>query len=339
MNKLATAAFLLLAGGLVVSVPGAALADDAVATIGGKTITRTELEKHVRPKLIEIENERYEALKEGLDELIATELITQEAKTRGTDPATMLKQEVDAKLTAPTDEEIQRIYDENKDELGGASLESVKPRIVEYLKEAKKQERRDAFIKELRTKHKTTVALRPPLVEVATAGRPERGGGAKAPVTIIMFSDYQCPFCKRGEDVVDKVLKTYGDKVRLVFRDFPLPMHPDARPAAEAAACANAQGKYWEYHAKLFENQSALGAPKLKEYAQQVGLDATKFDQCVKDRTFKDAIDKDLEDGARAGVSGTPGFFVNGRTLSGAQPFEAFKELIDEELAAAKRPS
>jgi protein-disulfide isomerase len=111
-------------------------------------------------------------------------------------------------------------------------------------------------------------------------------------------------------------------------------MHPQARPAAEAANCAHAQGKFWEYHAKLFANQSALGDDQLKTYAKDLGLDTAKFDKCLAEKPFKAAIDKDVADGAKVGVSGTPAFFVNGRMLSGAQPFEKFKELIDAELAA-----
>src|SRR5438093_1514721 len=176
--------------------------------------------------------------------------------------------------------------------------------------------------------------VRAKLIEVATAGRPERGGGTKAPVTIIEFSDYQCPFCGRAESTVDEVMKHYGNKVRLVYRDFPLPMHPQARPASEAASCANAQGKFWEYHATLFANQTALGEDQLKEYAKNVGLDAAKFDQCLKEKPFKAAIDKDVADGERVGVNGTPAFFINGRMLSGALPFDKFKEVIDEELTA-----
>lgn len=314
---------------------GAGPAGDAkVATVGARIITRTELEEHVRPKLVEIENERFEALREGLDELIAAELLKQEAKARGITAEALAKAEIDAKVTAPNDAEIQNIYDENKDDLEGQTLEQVKPRIVDFLKAQKGAARRQAFVTELKGKYKTTVALRPPVVEVAAAGRPEKGGGAKAPVTIIEFSDYQCPFCKRAEDVVAQVMKAYGDKVRLVFRDFPLDMHPQARPAAEAANCAHAQGKFWEYHAKLFANQTALGEDKLKQYAKDLALDADKFAKCLADKAFKAAIDKDVADGAKVGVSGTPAFFINGRMLSGAQPFEKFKELIDAELAA-----
>jgi protein-disulfide isomerase len=310
-------------------------ADDAnVATVGDRKITRAELEEHVRAKLIEIENERYEALHDGLEEMVAEELEKQEAKARGTTVANLETQEIAAKISTPTDADVQKVYDENKKQLGSQTLDQVKPRILEYLSQQAQAERHAAFIEELKKKHKTTIALRPPVVEVASAGRPERGGGAKAPVTIIEFSDYQCPFCKRAESAVDQVMKTYGDKIRLVFRDYPLPMHPAARPAAEAASCANAQGKFWDYHAKLFANQSALGEDKLKEYAKDVGLDGGKFEQCLAEKPFKKKIDEDIADGEKVGVSGTPAFFINGRMLSGAQPFEKFKEVIDEELSA-----
>ena len=323
----------------VMMVPAVCVADPPVATVGTRSIGRQELEDHVRAKLIEIDNERYEALREGLDEIVADELFQQEAKARGVAPEALEAQEIAAKVSAPTDADVQKFFDQNKESLGGQTLEKVKPNIVEYLKQEREEERRQAFLKELKEKHKTTIALRPPVVQVEAGGRPERGG-AKAPVTIIEFSDYECPFCKRAEVVVDQVMKTYGDKVRLVFRDFPLPMHPQARPAAEAANCANAQGKFWPYHAKLFANQTALGEDKLKAYATELGLDATQFEGCLAKGEFKAAIDKDVADGEKVGVSGTPAFFVNGRMLSGAQPFEKFKEVIDEEIAAAKsRPA
>ena len=305
-----------------------------VAIVGNRTVTRAELEERVRPKLIQIENQRYEALSDGLNELIADELEKQEAAVRGISPGVLEAQEIDAKVTDPTDQEVQNVYDANKAQLAGQTLDQVKPRIVQYLKQQRLEQRRAAFVEELKQKHKTTIMLRPPAFEVATAGRPEKGGGAKAPVTIIEFSDYQCPFCQRAEDVVDQVMHAYGNKVRLVFRDFPLPIHPQARPAAEAASCANAQGKFWEYHAKLFANQSALGEEQLKEYAKDVGLDPAKFEDCLTQKPFSAAIDKDLSEAAKLGINGTPAFFINGRLLSGAQPFEKFKEVIDEELRA-----
>ncbi|MCC6764121.1 MAG: thioredoxin domain-containing protein [Deltaproteobacteria bacterium] len=334
MRRLTMAGGALLAGVMIGTTPRIAAADDVLATVGTKSFTRAEIEAQVKPKLIEIEAQKYEILREGLDEAIAQELFTLEAAARKVTPAQLEEDEVAKKVPAPSDAEIQKLYDDNKEDLQGQTLEQVKPQIVEYLKAEKGQARRLAFIQELKAKYKTVDKLRAPTVEVATAGRPERGG-AKAPVTIVEFSDYQCPFCKRGEDSVQKVVDTYGDKVRVVFRDYPLPFHERARPAAEAAACANAQGKFWEYNKKLFANQSALGDDNLKQYAKDLGLDTAKFDECYAKKPYSAAIDKDLADGVMAGVNGTPAFFINGRALSGAQPFEKFKEIIDEELAAA----
>ncbi len=326
---------IILSSIVLAVLPALAAAEPPVATVAGHPITRTELEAHVKPKLVEIENQRYEAMREGLDELIAAELLKLEAKARGISIDELGKKEVEDKAGEPTDAEIQQVYDDNKEQLGNEPLETVKPRLVEYLKQQKGEMRRQEFLGELRGKYKTTVALQGPVVKVGTGGRPERGGGPKAPVTIIAFSDYECPFCKRASGALEQVLTTYGDKVRLVYRDFPLPFHAHARPAAEAARCAQAQGKFWEYHAKLLASED-LGEDKLKEMAGEVGLDRTKFDECLAKQEFKAAIDQDIADGGSVGVSGTPAFFVNGHMLSGAQPFEKFKEVIDEELARAK---
>ena len=327
---------IVIVGIIVLGAAATAVAEGPVASVGTQTISRAELEKHVRAKLIELDNQRYEVLSEGLDEMIAEDLFNQEAKARGITPEALQKLEVTDKLTAPTDAEIQKVYDDNKEQLGEATLESIKPRIIDYIKEQKAAERREAFITQLKSKYKTTVSLAPPVVQVGSADRPARGG-ANAPVLIIAFSDYECPFCKRAEATVQQVLSTYGDKIRYVHRDFPLPMHAHAREAAEAANCANAQGKFWEYHDKLFAAPD-LSPDKLKEMAGQVGLDKAKFDDCLAKQPYKAAIDKDIADGSDVGVNGTPAFFINGRMLSGAQPFDKFKEVIDEELARAQKP-
>jgi len=309
----------------------ASAADDVAATVGSATISRADLEKHVKPRLIEIDNERFEALKEGLDEMVADELLKQEAAARKITPEQLEQQEITAKAGDPTDAEIQQVYDANKAQLQGQTLDAVKPRIVEFLKEQKAGARKAQYIDELKAKYKTVVNLKAPVIEVGTGGRPEKGP-KDAPITMIVFSDYECPFCRRAEGTVEQVLKTYEGKIKYVFRDYPLPFHQKARPAAVAANCAIPQGKYWEFNQKLFT--ADLGPESYKKIATELGLDVKKFDECVAKNDQK-SIEQDIADGGAVGVNGTPAFFINGRMLSGAQPAEAFKEIIDQELSQA----
>lgn len=323
---------ILLVLGLAVALPPGARAD-VVAEVAGTQITREQLEAHVKAQLIEIDSQRYEALREGLDEMISEQLLEKEAAARGTTPEKVIEAEVQSKLTEPGDAEIQQVYDANKQQLGDTPLEQVKPRIVQYLKGQQEATLQQTFLAGLRTKYDTKITLRPPVVEVGDGGRTAKGP-ADAPITIIEFSDYECPFCKRAEESVKQVMEAYPGKIRLVYRDYPLPFHSNAKPASIAAVCAEKQGKFWEYHEKLFA-ASALNDETYKAVAGEVGLDMEKFEACQKDPATAAAVDKDTADGAAVGVRGTPAFFINGRMLSGAQPFEKFKEIIDEELAAS----
>jgi protein-disulfide isomerase len=325
----------ILAAGMLALSAVSARAAEQLATVAGKPITRAQVEEHSKAKLDEIERTRYEALREGLDEMVQEALFAEEAKARKISVEQLEKQEIDDKVAKPTDAEIQQLYDANKQQIGERSLDAVKDQIIEFLHDHRAQERRADFVKELKAKYPTTVSLRPPITQVEEAGRPSQGP-ANAPVKIIEFSDYECPFCKRAEGTVQEVVKAYGDKVRLVYRDYPLPFHDHARPAAEAAACANAQGKFWDYHNKLMASKD-LSADKLKSLADEVGLDRAKFDDCIANKPHAAAIEKDMADGAKAGVNGTPSFFINGRMLDGAQPFEKFKEVIDEEISWAQQ--
>jgi protein-disulfide isomerase len=175
-------------------------------------------------------------------------------------------------------------------------------------------------------------------------------GPAGAPVTIVEFSDFQCPYCARAGGIAKEIQQRYPSQVHFVYRHLPLErIHPNARGAAEASACADAQGRFWDFHDKLFANQRALGAEDLQRYAKELGLDAAAFNQCVKERKFQAQVDRDLADAAAAAEGagkaglGTPSFFVNGILISGAKPPEEFYRLIDAELArggtAAPAPS
>jgi protein-disulfide isomerase len=164
-------------------------------------------------------------------------------------------------------------------------------------------------------------------------------GAKEAPVTIVEFSDFQCPFCKNATATVKQVMDKYPGKVKWVFRDFPLPaIHPAAPKAHEAARCAAEQGKFWEYHDLLFDRSPKQNPDDLKQYAKDLKLDASTFGQCLDSGKQEAAVTKDVEEGSRLGVTGTPTFFINGRQLVGAQPLTAFQKIIDGELAKKPTP-
>jgi len=313
-------------------------ADDAVATVGGARITLGEVDARALtvPAAnfgnLPLAQALYEARRAVLDEMIGNRLIDADAKVRGVDRDALVQQEITAKVTQPTDLDVADWYKANQARVQGATIEQVAAPIRSLLVQERTAAARRAYVDRLRASTAVAISLDPPRVAVSDGGRPSKGP-TKAPVQIIEFSDFECPFCFRVNPTVAQVLSTYGDRIRLVYRHLPLPNHPNARPAAEAAACANEQGKFWEYHDRLFADQSKLAAADLKKHAADLGLDAGKFNACVETRRFQKDVDADMDAAQLLGVSGTPHFFINGRPLSGAQPLESFKEIIDEELA------
>lgn len=317
---------------LFIFVSPAFAADEIVATVDGTEITLEAVEKLVRPQLIELENNRYQLMRGALENLIAVELLDKEAAARGITRGELENIEVTSKLTEPTEEQISELYEASKSQLGGATLDDVRERIVEFLAQQQATKLRTDLVIELRKKYKTKLLLEVPRIDVSGAGRESRGGGPKAPIQIIAFSDYECPYCRMAEITVEEVLEKYGDKLNYTLRDYPLPFHAQARGAARAARCAGEQKKFWEYHDALWK-ADGLATEQLDALAAELELDKAAFDACVASDKFNDTIDEDLAAGAELGVNGTPAFFVNGRMLSGAQPLEAFSQLIDEELA------
>jgi protein-disulfide isomerase len=162
-------------------------------------------------------------------------------------------------------------------------------------------------------------------------------GPVDAKITVVWFSDYQCPFCKRVQSTIEDVRREYGDDVRIVAKHNPLPFHKDALPAAIAAEAAHKQGKFWELQELLYENNRDLTKANFAKWAKTVGCDVAKFKKDLEDRDLEDRIKDDQALAAKVGARGTPAFFINGRFLSGAQPLDAFKRLIDEEIAEADR--
>jgi protein-disulfide isomerase len=203
--------------------------------------------------------------------------------------------------------------------------------IETTLRQARQAEARRRFVDTLRNKSRVRILLEAPRVEINAGTSPSRGP-ATAPVTIVEFSDFQCPYCRAASGTLKALEQRYGNKVRIVYRDFPLPNHNDAPKASEAAACAHEQGRFWQMHDKLFEGRSGLQIAELKRYARDIGLDTVRFDACLDSGTREAVWRQNRAEGQRVGVSATPTFFINGRMLTGARPVEAFAEIIDEEL-------
>lgn len=167
-------------------------------------------------------------------------------------------------------------------------------------------------------------------IEVSADDDPSIGSD-NAPITIIEFSDYQCIFCAKARTIIEQILEDYGNNIRIVYRDFPI-LGPQSQIAAEASECADEQGKFWEYHNKLFENQLSLNIIRLKQYAADLGLNTSEFNECLDSGKMAPEVQKDSQDGLSYGIKGTPTFFINGILVSGAQPYRVFQQIIEQEL-------
>ena len=301
----------------------------AVAMIDGQPVTQAQLDERAARQI-------YDVRQQTLEEMLAEQVLEKEAKAQGLTREALLAKEVTSKVTDPTQAEIDQIWEANKARMPGKTKEQVAPDIVNFLKQQKAPQLQQSYLQSLRTKYNVQVLLEPPRVAVGVDDDPAKGP-AGAPITIVEFSDYQCPYCGRAEEVVKQILDTYKDKVRLVYRDFPLPMHPYAPKASEASQCANEQGKFWEYHDALYADQSKLSLTDLQATAERLGLKTDTFKTCLESGKYTAEVSKDVADGQKAGVGSTPSFFINGIPVTGAREYSAFTEIIDRELAKAKK--
>jgi len=305
-----------------------------VATVQGQPIVAEDLTNALRGELLRLEIQRYQTLREKLDELIAYKIFSLEAAQRGVSVQQLVHDEINAKIQAVTPEQAQAFYEANKNRIT-QPFEKVSEQITSYLQQQAQEQRRQALLKELRPRYPVTVALRAPTVEVATEGEPFLGP-TTAPVTIVEFSDFQCPYCRQAQGTLKQLMAAYEGKIKLVYRDFPLRnIHPQAQKAAEAAQCAAEQQKFWPYHDKLFASTS-LQTDELKKFAQELDLNMEQFTSCLDSSKSAAGIDVDMQAGQQAGVNATPTFFVNGYPFSGAASYERFKELVDAALEQAQ---
>jgi protein-disulfide isomerase len=318
----------MLIGALSLS---AADAVKPVATIGNTAISLSELDSTIGARLIRLRTDEYNIRRNVLEELIATKLIDAEAARRHVTSEELFKSEVETKITPPVLAEIEPVYDGVSEKYPGMTKDQVLAEIADGMRRQRIAIRKAQFIKELRAAAGVKVNLEPPRVAVKAEG-PSRGN-ANAPVTIVEFSDFECPFCSHAVDTLAQVQKKYGDNVRIVFRDYPLFSHRTAKRAAEAAHCADDQGKFWEMHDRLFSKGGPLSDADIFRFAGQAGVDRDKFDQCLTSGKYKEAWKPSQDEGARVGVSSTPSFFINGRMIVGAAGYDVFARIIDEELA------
>jgi protein-disulfide isomerase len=310
------------AQGKAASKPQASGSTEALVVVNGKAITEAD----VLASSSEYAQKKYELLEGALNQVIEERLLEAEAAARKVG-----KEQVLAEITPKpvTDADVDAFYEQNKAQIQQPK-EQIAPRIKQFLEQQGQQTARQEFFSQLREKYKVEYKMEPFRMEVAATG-PSKGP-ADAPVTIVEFSDFECPFCSRVVPTLDQVRAKYGDKVRIVFRQYPLPMHSNAQKAAEASLCANDQGKFWELHDAMFQNQKALGVDQLKAKAVELGMNAETFNSCLDSNKYAAQVAQDMKEGSAAGVSGTPAMFINGRFINGAVPIDQITPVIDDEL-------
>ncbi len=305
-----------------------------VAVVNGEAISAADLEHALADQLDRLQAQLYESKRRKLDELIESRLLAQEAARRSLSVDALLEAEVNSKLPAVTDEEVHTFYEANKKNIEGEEA-ARREEIRDYIRGQKQAARRKEFVDSLRQQATVAIQLElPPFyrASVSTEGAPARGP-ATAPVTIIKFEDFHCPFCRRAHATLQALQARYGDKLRIVHKDLPLEgLHPGATRSHVAARCAGEQGKFWEYQDKLYEIAPKPTPDKLKGVAQELGLDVAAFDTCLAGNKYDAAIEKDFAEAEALGITGTPGFFINGRVLRGAQPIDNFVRIIEQEL-------
>ena len=302
--------------------------DETLASVDGRVISAASLEEKLKPIIYDLRLQVYEEQQLALEEMIYNRLVLDEARKQNVGPEEIIRKEITEKFRYPTEDDIKKFYNDEKVKI---PYTDARTEIFRYLEEQEQERLEKALNDKLRAAAKVKVFLvepQAPVQNIGTANNPARGD-LNAPVTVVMFTDFQCPACSRTHPVLNDILKQYGTKIRFVVRDFPLEnVHPQARRAAEAAAAANAQGKFFEYIDLLYQNQNALDDMSLKKYASRVGLNRVKFDADFTARKFAMDVQRDYEDGIQYGIKSTPTIFVNGVRVRDLKP-ETIQNAID----------
>jgi len=316
--------------------PAVTPAPDTVAVVGDRLISAAELDVAARDRLVRIRNDEYAIRRQVLDELVGRVLIEHAAAARDLAPDDFVRREIDARASAPTDEQARAVFDSDPTRYRGQPFDAAAGQIRSGLVQSRAADARRRLVADLKGRTNVRLLLEPPRANIDVPAGPARGP-TDAPVTIVEFSDFQCPFCRNATETLTRIEAAFAGKVRLVFIDFPLPIHADASRAAEAAACADEQGRFWDMHDALFASQAALRQADLERHADRLGLDAAGFRACLASGRHAARWRQGRALGQKHGVTATPTFFVNGRMVTGAIPFEAFRDVVIEELERTPR--
>jgi len=311
-----------------------------LATVNGSPITEDDVRKAAGLEISRLEEQIYQLRKQQVDALVDKKLLEAEAARRGQSVEALEQAEITAKVGEVTEAEIDAFIEANRSRIRG-DVTQLRPQIREFIKEQKVETQRAALVSGLRTAAKVEMHLEAPAPFRATVdieGAPVRGT-TTAPVTIVEYSDFHCPFCRRVQPTLMSLLDKYKGQVRLVYKHLPLDgLHPQARRVSEASWCADKQDKFWAFHDAVYADSSSDASDAtLTRFASAAGLDAAAFSACLAGPESKAAIQRDVAQGEALGLNSTPGFFINGREIRGAQPLEAFVAIIDEELRGVRR--
>ena len=311
-----------------------------LATVGDEKITLSDIRARSGDQLDQLEIQyqlaKHRIVGTALDSILYDKTLRAEATKTGKSIDALVVAEAGPSGFEPSEADIAAWYQENQSRVGGRTLEQVRTQIADLLRTERKDAAERKLEERLRAERKISVAYEPFRVQLNNDKAPTLGK-SDAPITLVEFSDFQCPYCQATVPTLKQVEKKYGDKVQIVYRQFPLNIHPFAPKAAEASLCANEYGKFWEMHDAMFSDQNKLSVSDLKETARRVGIDGKKFDGCLDAGRYVEQVQNDQKEGLRLGVNGTPAMYINGRAVEGgAVPFTKLEALIEKELARTK---
>jgi protein-disulfide isomerase len=309
--------------------------DPAVVEINGVTLTVSDLERKSPATLFQARTAYYDVERKTVEEFIDQYLLSQQARQENMSVAQLLERHVDSSLPPNPSDEALRILFEGLDTT--EPYEAVRDKIIDVVREKRLAKAKAAYLQTLRNQAKVIIRLAPPRAPIAMNDSPVRGA-SHAPVTLLEYADYECPYCQQIQPALDRLAAEYRGKMAFAYKDFPLPMHPNAQKAAEASRCAELQGKYWEYH-DLLVTSKQLEMTALKTHARTLKLEPATFDKCLDAGEAAEAVKRHASEAQALGVQGTPAFFVNGRSVSGAASYERLRGVIAEELSAAEANS